>query len=62
MKICFVTNNIYSIGGVQRVLCTIANELSKYHEIHIFCTIDRGVRKNIYPIDEKIKVIVDRNF
>lgn len=62
MKICFVTNNIYSIGGVQRVLCTIANGLSKYHEIHIFCTIDRGVRKNIYPIDEKIKVIVDRNF
>lgn len=62
MKICFMTNNIYSIGGVQRVLCTIANQLSNYHEIHIFCTIDRGIKKEIYKINKDIKVIVDKDF
>jgi len=35
MKLCFLTDSIFSIGGVQRVLAVIANALSKEHDVTI---------------------------
>lgn len=48
MKICFITTNIFSLGGVQRVVSVLANGLSKEHEVEILCTSDR------YPVDRKM--------
>ncbi len=35
MKICFLTDSIFSIGGVQRVMAVIAKELSKEYDVTI---------------------------
>lgn len=52
MKICFITSNIFTHGGVARVLTTIANELSKYYEVDIICTSkDINIENNIYGLD-----------
>ena len=48
MKICFLTYNIFSQGGVQRVVTNLSNELSKEHNIDIICTVDDT------PIDSKL--------
>lgn len=34
-KICFITDSIFTIGGVQRVTAVIANELSKYYDVTV---------------------------
>lgn len=39
-KICFLTDSIFSIGGVQRVSAVIAKELAKDHDV-TFVTLDK---------------------
>ena len=57
MKICFITTNIFSLGGVQRVVSVLANKLSENHEIHILCTSKKGILdENIYKLNQSIKV------
>lgn len=48
MKICFITSNIFSLGGVQRVVSVLANELNKEHQVDVLCTSD------IFPIDRQM--------
>lgn len=36
-KICFLTYNLFDLGGIQRVVTVLASELSKQHEIYIQC-------------------------
>ena len=55
-KICFLTDSIFSIGGVQRVTAVIAGALSKDYEVTI-ATFDRPDQKDLslyqlgdYPI------------
>lgn len=57
MKICFITTNIYSIGGVQRVLTNLSNLLIKNYEIDILCTeiYDKSF-KDYYNLDSNINV------
>lgn len=38
MKICFLTHNIFSNGGVQRVVTTLANNLKKHNQVDVICT------------------------
>lgn len=62
MKICFITKSISDLGGVQRVLTILSNELIKDYDIDIICTcsateVDRG----IYNLDERVNVIVKNN-
>ena len=38
MKIAFLTHSIFSDGGVQRVVTTIANNLCKNYSVDIICT------------------------
>lgn len=59
MKIAFLSDNIFSNGGVQRVVTTVSNLLCKDHEIDIICTnkaltIDRDKYGLSY---ENIKII-----
>ena len=55
-KICFVTDSIFSIGGVQRVTAVIAGALSKDYDVTII-TFDDPDKKDLslynlkdYPI------------
>lgn len=57
-KICIVVDSIYNLGGIQRVVVTLVNNLKKDYDIEIICL--RTVRtenKVDYGIDDKINVI-----
>lgn len=53
-KICFLTDSIFSIGGVQRVTAVIAKELAKEHDVSIF-TFDKPEREDtsMYDLNEQ---------
>ena len=52
-KICFLTDSIFSIGGVQRVTAVIAKELAKDFDVTIV-TFDKPDTKNttLYGLEE----------
>lgn len=52
-KICFLTDSIFTIGGVQRVTAVIAKELAKQHDVTIV-TMDKPEDKNttLYGLNE----------
>ena len=63
MNICFITNNIYSLGGVQRVLSVLANELSRYNTVDIICLKDESEEKaDTYKLNENINVYMKPEF
>lgn len=53
-RICFLTDSIFSIGGVQRVTAVIAKELAKDYDVSIF-TFDKPEKQNttLYGLDEQ---------
>lgn len=58
LKICFIMTNIFTVGGVQRVVSVLANELSEKHEVEIICTSQKEKKStNFYDLNENIKVI-----
>lgn len=60
MKICFVTYNVFDLGGIQRVVSVIATELSKEHEVHVLCTnSDYPVNRKLYNLGEKVNVEIN---
>ncbi|NSB16581.1 glycosyltransferase family 4 protein [Clostridium beijerinckii] len=60
MKICFVTSNIFSSGGVQRVTTVLANELVKYNEVDILCTSDKyKPNYELYNLNKSINVEIN---
>lgn len=62
MKICFITNNIFKLGGVERVLSVLASELCKEHEITILCTQGKNpIDRSIYNLDERVNVEINTN-
>lgn len=62
MKICAMTYSLFSHGGVQRVISTLFNELSKEHEIDILYLGNlEYCKEKLYGLDEsKIKIIINR--
>ncbi|NRT70245.1 glycosyltransferase family 4 protein [Clostridium beijerinckii] len=60
MKICFITSTIFNLGGVQRVLSVLANELSKNHEVDILCT-DSTFRidRKLYNLNSSVNVKIN---
>ena len=62
MKICFLTNDIFTLGGVQRVVSVIANELvkNKNIDVTILCTA-KGclIDREIYNLDKRINIDID---
>lgn len=54
-KITFFVHNVYSIGGVERVLSLIANELSKKYEVEII-SLYKTQEKPFFYLNEKIKL------
>ena len=58
MKICFLTYNIFSNGGVQRVITTLANKLEKKNEVDVICT-NVNYKKDYekYKLSKNINII-----
>ncbi|WP_163195544.1 glycosyltransferase [Clostridium thermarum] len=59
MKICFITNTIFNLGGVQRVVSVLASALSEFHEVHVLCTMDDyDINRKIYNLSNEVKVVL----
>lgn len=57
MKLCFITSNIYTMGGVQRVLSKVTNKLIEQYDIDIICVeVYKDEFKEYYQLDKKINV------
>lgn len=54
-KITFFVHNIYTVGGVERVLSLIANELSKKYDVEII-SLYKTAEKPYFYINENIKI------
>lgn len=62
MKICFLTSNIFSLGGVQRVVSVLANSISNYHTVDILCTeTNINIDRSMYNLKEDINIILDNS-
>lgn len=55
MKICFLTSTPFMVGGIQRVVLALANQLAKKHDITIAYTYQPKEKKIYYPFNKKIK-------
>lgn len=57
MKICFLTYNIFDLGGIQRVVSVIANELVERYEVDILCTnTEYQINRELYKLKNNINV------
>lgn len=56
MKICFIMNQLYKPGGIERVVSNRVAELSKKHDIYIITTENRN-RPFYYVKCDKVKYI-----
>lgn len=58
MNIAFLTEDIFGIGGVQRVVSTLANALAPGNNVSIIC-INKSIKvdRNVYQLDEKVIVM-----
>lgn len=58
MKICFITENLAVVGGVQRVLSVVVNSLADIHSVSMLMTSPMQLSENIvFPLNENISVI-----
>ncbi len=55
-SVAFLTNSIFTCGGEQRVLCVLANELSKYRKITIFTEDSQSIHENPYNLSSDVQV------
>jgi len=56
MKICFwIGNAYYRKAGTNKIVCTIANELIKNHDVSILIPISE-TRENVFEYDKRIKI------
>lgn len=62
MKICFITNELFSLGGAQRVLSVLANNLLQEYEVHITWTSNnQTIDRSLYDLDFRIGLHNNRN-
>ena len=56
-KICFYTDSVFNLGGIQRVVTDLANNLINDYDITILCAYSIKLSKIIdYNLDKKIKI------
>lgn len=57
MKICFLTDTIFNLGGIQRVLSVLASELAEYYDIDVICTTNKFIiNRDLYNLNEKVNI------
>lgn len=61
MKICFVTNDIFTLGGVQRVVSVLADKLTDEHDVTVLCTNQVNINRDLYNISSKLKIEIEKN-
>lgn len=60
MKICFLTNSIFSYGGVERVVSVIASSLAKHNDVEVLCTVDKyTTNRDLYNLNSNVKVNIN---
>jgi len=60
MTICFITNTIFNLGGVQRVLSVLASELSKNNKVDIICTNnDFEINREMYNLNSNVNIKIN---
>ena len=60
MKICFVVDNIFNLGGIQRVVSVLASKLAEENDIDVLCLNKRcKVDRSLYNISEKVNVQIE---
>ncbi|MCC3862738.1 glycosyltransferase family 4 protein [Terrisporobacter petrolearius] len=58
MKIAFLTDDIFSNGGVQRVVTTVSNLLSETYEVDVICTNKNiNIDRQKYGLSQNVRVI-----
>ena len=59
MKVCFLYESVFTLGGIQRCITTLANYLVKQgHDVSVICTNTKiQINREIYGLDKNIKVI-----
>lgn len=55
-KIAIFTNSIYTMGGEQRVVCVMANEFVKSHDVTIFTMDAPGNNNNLFQLSPQVNV------
>lgn len=61
MKICFITNDIFELGGVQRVVSVLADKLTEEHEVTVLCTKETKINRELYNISTNLKIDIQPN-
>lgn len=62
MKLCFIVNQLYKAGGIERTISHRIIELSKYHEIFIM-TMENGNNEFYFGKFDKVNYVeLDCNF
>ncbi|MCB2295317.1 glycosyltransferase [Clostridium algoriphilum] len=61
MKICFITDNVFDLGGIQRVVSVLASELTKDHTIDILCnTSECKENRELYNLNKNVNIIMNQ--
>lgn len=63
MKICFIYNSIFTLGGIQRCITNLSNYLvNKGYEVTVICC-DSNIKmdRTMYNLDDKVNVIFIKN-
>ena len=55
-KIAIFTNSIYTVGGEQRVVCVMANEFVKKHDVTVFTMDAPGNNNNLFQLSSQVNV------
>ncbi|MGH3662525.1 MAG: glycosyltransferase family 4 protein [Micromonosporaceae bacterium] len=55
MKISFLINSAYGMGGTIRSVVTLANELSQRHDVELISVV-RSREEPFFPLDSKVRV------
>lgn len=55
-RIAIFTNSIYTMGGEQRVVCVMANEFIKKHDVTIFTMDPPSKDNNLFRLSPEVKV------
>lgn len=58
MKICFITDDIFTLGGVQRVVSVLADNLSNEYDVTVLCAKNTKINRKLYNINSKLKIDV----
>lgn len=59
MKICFIVDSIFTLGGVQRVVSVLANSLSETNKVDIVCLNEsRGIDRDLYNLNSDVDVSI----